>query len=444
MEGDSGVLKKKQYRLAGVILLVLTAAMIMLTWKPWNKTDVTLTLGMFAGSNWDVPSGDSYAIVDRVIERFEEKHPGVHVTYTSGILKRDYSEWLSEQILLGDAPDVYFILSDDFNLLSSVGALKDLDELAGADGEFGKERYYQAAYQFGENGGKQYALPYESVPILMFVNKTLLEKEGIPMPGNDWTWDEFYDICKKVTRDTDGNGVTDQFGCYDFGWKNAVYTNGARLFSEDGNISYFGDSRVEEAIRFVKDLNDLNEGYAVSSKEFDMGRVAFRPFAFSDYRTYKPYPWSIKKYSGFEWDCIKMPAGREGGNVSELDTLLMGINDGTRKEALAWDLLKMFCYDEETQRMLFTDSQGVSVLKDVTESSEVMELLNEDTPGGSSLDMTLLSQAMENGISAPKFRKYEEAMTRADNQVSQIISGQKTLDNGLLVLQREINNYLRN
>ena len=43
----------------------------------------------------------------------------------------------------------------------------------------------------------QYALPYESVPTLMLVNKTLLKKEHIKMPDNNWTWDDFYKICQK-------------------------------------------------------------------------------------------------------------------------------------------------------------------------------------------------------------------------------------------------------
>lgn len=437
--------KKKKYGLwISLTALLVLAAAVMILWFPWRKKEVTLTLGIFAGSNWDVPVGDCYAVVDDVIARFEETHPGVAVRYTSGILKNDYSEWLSEQILQGKAPDVYMVLSDDFNLYSSLGAMKDLEPLIQRDAGFDRGEYYPAAFEFGQFQGKQYALPYESVPTLMFVNKTLLQQEKIPVPMEDWTWDQFYEICRKVTRDTDGNGVIDQFGVYDYSWKYAVYSNGAVLFDESGNTSYFGDDKVEEAVRFVRDLNSLNDGYLVTSKEFDMGRVAFRPFSFSEYRTYKPYPWRIKKYSDFEWDCIKLPAGPQGENVSELSTLLMGINGKTKEEALSWELLKMFCYDKTTQRMLFSDAEGVSVLRDVTESSEVMDMLNQDTPGSSSLNLGLLSEVMDSAVVTPKFRKYEAAMSLAGNGISEIISGQKTLDNGLLVLQREMNNYLRN
>ena len=56
----------------------------------------------------------------------------------------------------------------------------------------------------------------------MCVNKTLLESEGIAVPSGDWTWENFYNICAKVTRDTDGDGETDQFGCYGYTWQDAL------------------------------------------------------------------------------------------------------------------------------------------------------------------------------------------------------------------------------
>mgnify|MGYP002231093233 CR=1 FL=1 len=69
---------------------------------------------------------------------------------------------------------------------------------------------------------------------MMFINKTLLQKEHIRIPDNDWTWDEFYSLCEQLTRDTDGDGIVDQFGVYDYGWEEALVANGCPLFSEDG------------------------------------------------------------------------------------------------------------------------------------------------------------------------------------------------------------------
>lgn len=40
----------------------------------------------------------------------------------------------------------------------------------------------------------------------MLVNKTTTKRD-IKMPGNHWTWDDFYKICQKVTKDTDGDAT---------------------------------------------------------------------------------------------------------------------------------------------------------------------------------------------------------------------------------------------
>ena len=40
----------------------------------------------------------------------------------------------------------------------------------------------------------------------------------------------------------------------------------------------------------MKRMEALNTYQKPGSNDFDSGRVAFRPFLFSAYKTYKPYP----------------------------------------------------------------------------------------------------------------------------------------------------------
>lgn len=407
------------------------------------KKDVVLTVGIFSGA-WNTPSENTYKILDDAISKFEKSHPGVKVEYSSGILKEDFSEWISQEILLGKEPDVFMVLPDDFNAFSSTGALKNLDRLIKNDKNFNSSKYYKAAYEAGQYNKSQFALPYESVPTLMFVNKTLLDKEGISVPNNNWTWNDFYKICEKVTKDTDKDGVIDQFGVYDYTWQDAVYSNGIKLFNDAGTESNFGDQRLEQAVNFVKKLNSLNNGYQVTSQIFDNGKVAFRPLSFSEYRTYKPYPWSIKKYSNFEWDCIKLPSGPNGKNVSQLSTLLMGISSRTKHESLSWEFLKELTYYEETQRNVFKYSQGVSPIKCVIESQKNIAEINKSMPSESTLSMKILDNIMESATGTPKFNKYNSVMIKADNDINNIINGKENLDTALLILQREINNMLTN
>lgn len=122
-----------------------------------QSQDITLKFGMFAGSYWDVPNGDCYQIIDDAIARFEEKHPGVTVEYKSGVRKEEYIEWLSEQVLLGEEPDVFMIPDGEMENLISLNILKKLDKMILRDSSFSKDNYYPATFAGGTARDGRYA-----------------------------------------------------------------------------------------------------------------------------------------------------------------------------------------------------------------------------------------------------------------------------------------------
>lgn len=422
-----------------ICILVMIACFILIIYRP---RQLTLTIGVFAGSNWDVPNGDCYKIIDQAIERYEKEYPMIQIEYESGILKEDYSEWLSAKYLKGEEPDVFMILGEDFNTLSALGALKNLDSLIQKDQQFHIEDYYASVLYSGQYYNHQYALPYESNPTLMFVNQTLLKKEHIHLPDNDWTLDDFYTICQQVTKDTNNDGQIDQYGCYNYDWLDSVYSHKVNLFDENGESCYLNQKDVKNAISFVQKIYNLNQGYTVTSQDFDMGKVAFAPMSFAEYRTYKPYPYRVKKYSQFEWDCIQMP-GADENNSSEVSSLLMGISSRTSHIQEAWKFLKLLTYDTQTQKTLFQYSQGISSLKTVIQSDDVESLLNSDILEDTQVNLNLLNDVMENAMSQSQFRKYNSAIVTMDTQINQMIQNNEDLDLSLISLQNEINEYLR-
>lgn len=416
--------------------LVLGLLLALLGLSGCGRED-TLTTGVYSGSYWNTPNGDCYQILDKAIARFQEDHPGIRVEYVSGITTDGYSEWLAEQIVKGKEPDLYFVLPEDFDLLVSSGALARLDGRMDSDPEFDPDAYYGPCLQSGSVQGAQYALPQESVPTIMFVNRTLLAEQGIPVPDNDWTWDDFYRICAQIT-----DVEEKRFGVYGYTWLNTLYSNGASLFSEDGRSCYLADEKISASIQFVKKLNALNGGYAVTSRDFDVGRVAFRPFLFSEYRAYQPYPWRVKKYSSFEWDCICMPAGPEGDNLSNLHTMLLGISSRSKRQELAWEFAKLLSLDEEVQRELYTYSHGISPVRAIAEEGEALDRLHEDIPGSEGFTREVIHKIMGTAVVAPRFNDYDQAMMMAERAVNEALLSEQVNQSQLLTTQREINIYL--
>ncbi|MBR9946803.1 extracellular solute-binding protein [Clostridiaceae bacterium Marseille-Q4145] len=435
----------KGQKKAFACLAVLGTALLLCgaAWAGRQKETI-LEFGMITGSNWDVANANSFVIIDQAIERFETEHPGVKIHYYSGVRKDDYSEWFSRKLLAGKEPDVFMVLGTDFNQFSSMGVMKNLEPLMEKDPDFDEEKYFSSSLRSGQYGEVQYALPYETVPTLMFVNKTLLAKEGIAMPNPDWNWDTMYSICQKTTKDLDGDGVLDQFGCYNFGWMDAVYSNGGEIFEADGKESNFTDEKVVESIQFVRRLNDLYQGQKVTQEDFNAGNVVFMPLTFAEYRTYKTYPYKIKRYANFQWDCITMPAGYQGGNLSQVDSLLIGISAHTKHEQLAWEFLKLLTYDEKIQTEIFRSSQGASVLKKVTESKEMESIVQEDMEESDTvISGRLLGRIIEEGQIEPQFKRYEQALALADSEIGQILENDETIDSSLKILQRSVNSYLQ-
>ncbi|MHC5879331.1 sugar ABC transporter substrate-binding protein, partial [Streptococcus pyogenes] len=77
------------------------------------------------------------------------------------------------------------------------------------------------------------------------------------MPENGWTLEDLYAISKQVTKDTDGDGVVDQYGLAGYGWQQILAAYGIQLFDEYGNQSYFNTKETKIALSMFSRLNAL-------------------------------------------------------------------------------------------------------------------------------------------------------------------------------------------
>lgn len=433
----------KFWRIALAGLFILIPAIILSgIYRKWGlNRQKKIVVGVFAGSYWDIENGYYYRILDEAISKFRRNHPDYEVTYTSGIIKSDYPEWLAEQILEGDAPDLFFIPGNYLDTFARIGALHSLDPLIQNDKSFDPSAYYPTAYNSCYLYDSQLAIPYECAPRMMFVNKTILDAEGIGLPDPDWTWEDFISICKEVTHATDNSGSIDQFGACGYTWQDAFRANKIQIPDMDGDSCDFTVAPVGEAISFLERMNNLSEGYSVSNADFSNGNVAFQPMLFSEYRAYKSKELSLKKYSGFEWECVTMPAGPSGDNVSILDVLSVGMSSKTSHETEVWELMKILTFDEEIQEKIFDYSEGISPLSSVTESEETANMIRQGT--GSRFNTDALSIAMEKSI-VPKYIKgYEEINEQIGIAVRSILESSSNLQMEQIIWNRKLNNYLK-
>ena len=129
-------------------------------------------------------------------------------------------------------------------------------------------------------------------------------------------WRVLYD-CKKLTKDTNGDGQLDQFGSTEHTWKEALAANGGHLFQ--GRHAQADSSRSQRVFDFSAKIEDLNKNYRWALKILTRESRLY-PMTLAQYRTYKPYPYHVSKYSNFTWTCIPMPAkSNDQGNLGHDD-----------------------------------------------------------------------------------------------------------------------------
>lgn len=174
---------------------------------------------------------------------------------------------------------------------------------------------------YGLFDGQYYFAPRDHSQMVTYVNTTLLENEGIEMPGDDWTWEQALDIARDVTkRDATGNitqsGISKSINWLPNWHAFAVGLGGYPLVNAETKQAEFSRPETIEAIRTILDL--MKEGvimneYIDPQGLFDKGEAAF----FFGVRPHLGTVTAWAETSGFEFDLLpfpELPKGRAIGS----------------------------------------------------------------------------------------------------------------------------------
>lgn len=179
---------------------------------------------------------DPETALNPLIEKFEAENPGIRIE-AERIAWDVYNQKLLTAVAGGFPPDVAQVKLWWQPQLVSMKALLPLDDSianwAGKDDVF--ERVWQLTKY---SDGHQYYMPLQMVILYLYYRVDMFAELGLEVPT---TRDEFLDVAKKLTRDTDGDGEIDVYG---FGirgargghdwWGTFVLSSGAQFFDENG------------------------------------------------------------------------------------------------------------------------------------------------------------------------------------------------------------------
>lgn len=140
--------------------------------------------------------------IPRIEEGFEAKYPQYDLKVEC-LPINNYTETAVSAILGGSAPDALALDTLMLGTPIGQGLLQPMDDFMDEYG-WSKDDFSEGVMNAGIADDTIYAVPYRTGPCVLFYNKTLFDKAGVEYPSDNMPYDEFLEICKKLTDTKNG------------------------------------------------------------------------------------------------------------------------------------------------------------------------------------------------------------------------------------------------
>lgn len=188
-------------------------------------------------------------IIRKTLKDFETEHPEVAFQFQP--IPGNYTEKLQLMLGTGKAPDLFWLKGDTSPAYMNFDVLEPLDDFLKNDTKFDFNDFFPVFKEAFNYKGKTYGLAKDFNAYVLFYNKKMFAEAGLPGPPKNW--DELYEYSKKLTRDTNGDGKTNQFGFVIEPSIDVVmpfvFQNGGELISDSGDIK-IDEPEFSEALHY--------------------------------------------------------------------------------------------------------------------------------------------------------------------------------------------------
>lgn len=305
---------------------------------------------------------DEQTAYKNVVKKFEDDHPGVKVKIIVTAADQ-YATKLKAAITGNKMPDVFYFESGDLKAYVNSGILLNLTPYLEKNEKVDLNNIWKYGidlYRYDGNMAGQgdiYGMPKDVGPFALGYNKTMFEKEGIPLPDKDkpMTWDEFVDINKKLTKDTNGDGKPDQYGSgFNVNWalQSFVWSNGADWIDETKTKVTIDDPKFAEALQYFADLQNVHK--VTPSIEDSQTLDTYQRWMKGEMGFFPVGPWDMSTYETlpFDYDLIPYPAGSTGKSATWTGSLGIGVSSKSKAPEEAVELVNYLTASREGMEQL--------------------------------------------------------------------------------------------
>jgi multiple sugar transport system substrate-binding protein len=297
---------------------------------------VNLTWFMWTGSDQEVQAWQYDASL------VTKKYPNIHIKFETTTFT-DYWTKLESEAASGTMPDIISLQSqhtpgfaNNFLPLGSYIKQNNFD-ISSFDPVIVKGLTYN---------GEVRALPYDFGPLVIFYNKDMFKKYGVPEPTNTWTYAQFQAAAQKMTHGNDygflANPSVDAILPF-------ALSSGAQYLTSNGQLNFKGNAQLAAAYQQYAQL--AYQYHASPTLSVTESNNAGSLWAAGNVGMTVDGPWDLINYkttAKFSFGIAPIPA-QANGQVSVVAGSGFGISNTTKNADAAWKAITVLTSAEAEQ-----------------------------------------------------------------------------------------------
>ncbi|HVG97697.1 MAG TPA: extracellular solute-binding protein, partial [Chloroflexota bacterium] len=328
------------------------------------------------GTDWS--SGVRGDIMKQALALFAQQHPTV--TLDRHDIGDDYFTRVAGDFAAGTQDDVTLFDGPQFDHFRKLGKFVDLTPLLKARRVDPAATHTRADPVYTPDG-KRYAMPFQLTVGAWFVNKTLFRQEGLAPPTDAWTWNEWADAARRLTKaDKNQWGLGPALNTnLQVSVLPLLISNGAHHVSEDGRQTTLTAPAALETIRWVADRVTRDQSWAapgVAGVGFPSGNVAMA-WGNTGSIGNSANGWVQSISDKFEWDVMPQPkapkTGRSVTTFNEQPYVITTKDRGAAGRVEAGLSVLLHLAGKDVQSLIAAQRGSTPVLRELARTSPYLD-----------------------------------------------------------------------
>jgi multiple sugar transport system substrate-binding protein len=317
------------------------------------------------------------AAYESLVAAFEQRTPSIDIDLVHIPSQGDYRTRLGVDFAAGTPADVVLINYRRYAGFAAKGVLEPLGPYLARSSVIHEPEFYPESIQPFYWQGSLMCIPQNLSSLVVYYNKNLFDQAGVAYPKAGWTWAEFLQAAQALTKDTDSDGVIDQYGLGTeasiFRVAPFIWQNGGELVDQPAEPSHLTleTPAAKEALQWFVDLqvkhhvapDRVQEQAEASESRFQNGRLGM----FLNSRRGVP---TYREISGFDWDVAPLPVGKQPAGILHADAYCMAAV--SKNKPAAWAFVE-FANSAAGQTIVAQSGRTVPSLKAVAESPAFLD-----------------------------------------------------------------------